>query len=72
MFLCFAHWFQKSMFLSYSGDARLSRSVKNKVYSFDLVSNDPSVIACDMSHVCAKLFSCFRSAFVDVIRREIN
>lgn len=32
------------------GDARLSRTVKNKVYSFDLVSNDPSVIACDMSH----------------------
>ncbi|KAH6781740.1 S-adenosyl-L-methionine-dependent methyltransferases superfamily protein [Perilla frutescens var. hirtella] len=31
------------------GDARLSRSVKNKVHSFDLVSNDPSVIACDMS-----------------------
>ncbi|GER33324.1 ribosomal RNA-processing protein 8 [Striga asiatica] len=31
------------------GDARLSRSVKNKVYSFDLISYDPSVIACDMS-----------------------
>nr|GMC95284.1 ribosomal RNA-processing protein 8 [Ipomoea batatas] len=31
------------------GDARLSRSVKNKVFSIDLVSNDPSVIACDMS-----------------------
>lgn len=36
-----------------SGDARLSRSVKNKVFSIDLVSNDPSVIACDMSDVCA-------------------
>ncbi|KZV46423.1 ribosomal RNA-processing protein 8-like [Dorcoceras hygrometricum] len=32
------------------GDARLARSVKNKVFSFDLVSNDPSVIACDMSN----------------------
>lgn len=26
--------------------------MKNKVFSFDLVSNDPSVIACDMSNVC--------------------
>ncbi|CAH9113443.1 unnamed protein product [Cuscuta epithymum] len=32
------------------GDARLSRNVKNKVLSIDLVSNDPSVIACDMSN----------------------
>ncbi|KAL2246897.1 ribosomal RNA-processing protein 8 [Sesamum indicum] len=32
------------------GDARLAKSVKNKVFSFDLVSNDPSVIACDMSN----------------------
>ncbi|KAL2505227.1 Ribosomal RNA-processing protein 8 [Abeliophyllum distichum] len=32
------------------GDARLARSVKNKVFSIDLVSNDPSVIACDMSN----------------------
>ncbi|KAL6960538.1 25S rRNA (adenine(645)-N(1))-methyltransferase [Sarracenia purpurea var. burkii] len=31
------------------GDARLAKNVKNKVFSFDLVSNDPSVIACDMS-----------------------
>ncbi|XP_021728517.1 ribosomal RNA-processing protein 8-like [Chenopodium quinoa] len=31
------------------GDARLSKNVKNKVYSIDLVSSDPSVIACDMS-----------------------
>ncbi|KAI4338847.1 hypothetical protein MLD38_023855 [Melastoma candidum] len=31
------------------GDARLAKSVKNKVFSFDLVSNDPDVIACDMS-----------------------
>lgn len=39
----------------FSGDARLARNVKNKVFSFDLVSNDPSVIACDMSNVCASL-----------------
>ncbi|XP_016561621.1 ribosomal RNA-processing protein 8 isoform X2 [Capsicum annuum] len=32
------------------GDARLARSVKNKVWSLDLVANDPSVIACDMSN----------------------
>lgn len=32
------------------GDARLARNVKNKVFCFDLVSNDPSVIACDMSN----------------------
>ncbi|GFZ19059.1 S-adenosyl-L-methionine-dependent methyltransferases superfamily protein [Actinidia rufa] len=32
------------------GDARLARNVKNKVFSFDLVSNHPSVIACDMSN----------------------
>ncbi|ONK58789.1 uncharacterized protein A4U43_C09F16660 [Asparagus officinalis] len=32
------------------GNAHLARNVKNKVYSMDLVSNDPSVIACDMSH----------------------
>ncbi|KAI8533607.1 hypothetical protein RHMOL_Rhmol10G0022800 [Rhododendron molle] len=32
------------------GDARLARNVKNKVFSFDLVSQDPSVIACDMSN----------------------
>ncbi|XVF14027.1 hypothetical protein REPUB_Repub09cG0021000 [Reevesia pubescens] len=31
------------------GDARLAKNVKNKVFSFDLVSNDPLVIACDMS-----------------------
>ena len=30
-----------------SGDARLAKNVKNKVFSFDLVSNDPSVIAWD-------------------------
>ncbi|KAL5718123.1 25S rRNA (adenine(645)-N(1))-methyltransferase [Ranunculus cassubicifolius] len=31
------------------GDAHLAKSVKNKVFSFDLVSKDPSVIECDMS-----------------------
>jgi ribosomal RNA-processing protein 8 len=33
------------------GDARIAKSVKNKVFSFDLVSKNPSVIACDMSNV---------------------
>ena len=33
------------------GEARLAASVKNKTYSFDLVSNHPSVIACDIAHV---------------------
>ncbi|XP_010528216.1 PREDICTED: ribosomal RNA-processing protein 8 [Tarenaya hassleriana] len=33
------------------GDARLAKSVKNKVFSFDLVAKDPSVIACDMSDI---------------------
>ncbi|OMO69264.1 Methyltransferase-related protein [Corchorus olitorius] len=32
------------------GDARLAKNVKNKVFSIDLVSKDPSVIACDMSN----------------------
>lgn len=32
------------------GDAGLARNVKNKVFSIDLVSHDPSVIACDMSN----------------------
>ncbi|KAK4557273.1 hypothetical protein RGQ29_007147 [Quercus rubra] len=31
------------------GDARLAKNVKNKVFSLDLVTNDPSVIVCDMS-----------------------
>lgn len=38
--------------MSIAGDARLAKNVKNKVYSIDLVSSDPSVIACDMSKVC--------------------
>ncbi|KAJ6850154.1 ribosomal RNA-processing protein 8 [Iris pallida] len=32
------------------GNASLAKNVKNKVFSIDLVSSDPSVIACDMSH----------------------
>ncbi|KAK6928393.1 Ribosomal RNA processing protein 8, partial [Dillenia turbinata] len=32
------------------GDAHIAKTVKNKVFSFDLVANDPSVIACDMSN----------------------
>lgn len=32
------------------GDGRLSKSVPQKVHSFDLVSLDPSIQACDMSH----------------------
>ncbi|CAA6668004.1 unnamed protein product [Spirodela intermedia] len=32
------------------GNASLARSVKNKVFSIDLVSMDPSVIACDMAN----------------------
>ncbi|KAG6548270.1 hypothetical protein Mapa_010321 [Marchantia paleacea] len=31
------------------GDARLAKSVPNKVFSLDLVSSDPSVIACNMA-----------------------
>ena len=33
------------------GDARLAASIKNKTYSFDLVSTHHSVIACDIAHV---------------------
>ena len=42
-----------NVFLIYDipGDARLARNVKNKAFSFDLVSNDPLVIACNMSNV---------------------
>ncbi|BBN02922.1 ribosomal RNA-processing protein 8 [Marchantia polymorpha subsp. ruderalis] len=31
------------------GDARLAKSVPNKVFSLDLVSSDPAVIACNMA-----------------------
>lgn len=36
------------------GEARLAKSVQQKVHSFDLVSTSPNVIACDMSHVGLK------------------
>ncbi|GMH06787.1 hypothetical protein Nepgr_008627 [Nepenthes gracilis] len=32
------------------GDARLAKKVDNKVFSIDLVSSEPSVIACDMAN----------------------
>lgn len=32
------------------GDGRLAKSVPQKVHSFDLVSSDPLITACDMSH----------------------
>jgi ribosomal RNA-processing protein 8 len=32
------------------GDARLARSVPNKVHSFDLVAMSKDVTACDMAH----------------------
>jgi hypothetical protein len=32
------------------GEALLSKSLRNKVYSFDHVAINPSVIACDMAH----------------------
>ncbi|CAH8312158.1 unnamed protein product [Eruca vesicaria subsp. sativa] len=48
------------------GDARIAKSVKNKIFSFDLVSKDPSVIACAMSNtrlesisVDVAVFCCF-------------
>ena len=33
------------------GEARLARSVPNTVHSFDLVSANDSVTACDIAHV---------------------
>jgi len=37
------------------GDAQIARTVKNKVYSFDLVAVNKHVTVCDMAKV-----SCFR------------
>jgi ribosomal RNA-processing protein 8 len=37
--------------LHFAGNAAVAKNVKNKVFSIDLVSDDPSVIACDMAHV---------------------
>ncbi|CAN0403060.1 unnamed protein product, partial [Scytosiphon promiscuus] len=36
------------------GEARLAATVPNKVHSFDLVSPNPLVTACDMAHVPIK------------------
>lgn len=36
------------------GDARLAASVPNTVHSFDLVSNNPRVVACDIANVPLK------------------
>ena len=43
------------------GDARLAASVPNTVHSFDLVSNNPRVIACDIATVPLK------NASVDIV-----
>nr|ACF81244.1 unknown [Zea mays] len=32
------------------GNAAVAKNLKNKVFSIDLVSDEPSVIACDMAH----------------------
>lgn len=45
----FTYYVTVTSIVSILGDARLAKNVKNKVFSIDLVSNDPSVIACDMS-----------------------
>lgn len=34
-----------------TGDARLAKGVKNKVYSLDLIACDDTVIACNMAKV---------------------
>lgn len=52
------------LFSNVIGDARLAKSVKNKVFSFDLVSNDPLVIACDMSKVCVLPHTSLKEAVV--------
>ena len=56
------------MFFCYivSGDGRLAKNVKNKVFSFDLVSNDPSVIACDISKVCAFIWSRVQEDYLEL------
>ena len=33
------------------GEAKLARTVKQRVHSFDLVAANDSVTACDMAHV---------------------
>ncbi|CAN6238507.1 unnamed protein product [Urochloa humidicola] len=39
------------------GNAAVAKNVDNKVFSIDLVSDDPSVIACDMAHTPLKTSS---------------
>lgn len=34
------------------GEAKIAQNVKQKVYSFDLVAQNSSTVACDMSQVC--------------------
>lgn len=58
-FTWFINLFTFYFIFGLSGDARIAKSVKNKVFSFDLVSKDPSVIACDMSNVRSNPFILF-------------
>jgi hypothetical protein len=37
--------------IGFEGDAKLAKSVTNKVFSMDLVASDESVIACNMAQV---------------------
>ncbi|EKX52220.1 hypothetical protein GUITHDRAFT_84776 [Guillardia theta CCMP2712] len=36
------------------GDAQIAKTLPNKVHSFDLISKDPCVVACDIAHVPLK------------------
>ena len=50
-------------YLHVAGNAAVAKNVENKVFSIDLVSDDPSVIACDMAHVstnCLIFFWCIQ------------
>jgi hypothetical protein len=38
----------------FPGNAAVAKNLKNKVFSIDLVSDEPSVIACDMAHVSTR------------------
>ena len=46
------------------GDAKIARSVENKVHSFDLVALNKHVKACDMSHVSSWILGDFFSVIV--------
>lgn len=53
------------------GEALIAQSVKNTVFSLDLVSNDPKVIACDMANVCPScqtcvLGTCWKATFIEL------